>query len=181
MTSGPHLRIVTPPATMATESPRLTLQLKPKAPTTGYVDGAWWPRSRNLPTELPALLAALIVRLGRVQRVSYNLTTWEPAHRRIHINGQLVRLGGFHTQHPHTVDLIETNGTRITLLVLPPATNKATAHHILMTASQPHNTDNIDELLTPTTTAELDPATNDPSDPAVQRWEVDGGRVYQRA
>src|SRR2546423_461190 len=129
MTSGPHLRIVTPPATMATESPRLTLRLKmkPKAPTTGYVDGAWWPRSRNLPTELPALLAALAVRLGRVQRVSYNLTTWDPAPRRIHIDGQLLRLGGFHTQLPNTIDLIETNGTRITLLVLPPATNKTTA------------------------------------------------------
>jgi hypothetical protein len=46
MTSGPHLRIiVTPSATMATEQSRLTLQLKPKAPTTGYVAGAWWTRS----------------------------------------------------------------------------------------------------------------------------------------
>jgi hypothetical protein len=43
---------------MATEPPRLTLRLKlkPKAPTTGYVDGAWWPRSRDLSAELPALL-----------------------------------------------------------------------------------------------------------------------------
>ncbi|MFF0147938.1 DUF5994 family protein [Amycolatopsis sulphurea] len=31
----------------ATEPPRHAprLRLKPEAPTTGYVDGAWWPRS----------------------------------------------------------------------------------------------------------------------------------------
>jgi hypothetical protein len=33
------------------------LRLKPKAPQSGYVDGAWWPRSDDLSTELPDLLA----------------------------------------------------------------------------------------------------------------------------
>jgi len=72
MMSGPHLRVDTPPASMATEPPRLTLRLKlkPKAPTAGYVDRAWWPRSRDLSTELPALLAVLAIRLGGVARVS---------------------------------------------------------------------------------------------------------------
>jgi len=51
------------------------MKLKPKAPATGYVDGAWWPRSRNLSAELPALQAVLAVRLGRIRRVSDNLTT----------------------------------------------------------------------------------------------------------
>jgi hypothetical protein len=75
MSSGPHLRITTPPATMATEPPRQTprTRLKPKAPATGYADGVWWPRPRDLSAELPALLAALAVRLGRVQRVCHNL------------------------------------------------------------------------------------------------------------
>ncbi|WP_250549882.1 DUF5994 family protein [Pseudonocardia sp. H11422] len=38
--------------------------MKPKAPISGYGDGAW-PRSRDLSTELPALHAGLAVRLGR--------------------------------------------------------------------------------------------------------------------
>ncbi|WP_410639151.1 DUF5994 family protein [Amycolatopsis sp. lyj-346] len=46
----------------ASHSPRL--RLKPKAPTTGYVDGAWWPTSRDLTAELPPILAVLAVRLG---------------------------------------------------------------------------------------------------------------------
>ena len=52
------------------------LRLKPKAPTTGHVDGAWWPRSDDLATELPDLLAVLSVRLGAIDRVMYNLAEW---------------------------------------------------------------------------------------------------------
>ena len=40
-------RHYTPPE----NTPRL--RLKPKAPQSGYVDGAWWPRSDDLPAELP--------------------------------------------------------------------------------------------------------------------------------
>jgi len=184
MTSGPHLHLATPPATMVTEPPRQTLRLKlkPKAPTTGYVDGAWWPRSWDLSTELPALLAVLAIRLGHVSRVSYNLTTWNAAHRRLNVDSHQVRLGGFHAQHPHTVDVIASNGTRLTLLVLPPATHPATAHPIMMIAARRNNIDSIDQLLTPLATTKPGPTTNDlPDDPAVQRWEVDGGRVRQRA
>jgi Family of unknown function (DUF5994) len=52
------------------------LRLKPKAPHTGYVDGAWWPHSDDLTTELPDLLAVLSVRLGPIDRVLYKLTDW---------------------------------------------------------------------------------------------------------
>jgi hypothetical protein len=184
MMSGPHLRIATPPATMVSEPPRQTLRLKlkPKAPTTGYVDGAWWPRSRDLSAELPALLAVLAIRLGRVHRVSHNLATWNTAHRRLNVDGHAVRLGGFHAQHPHTIDVIGPNGTRLTLLVLPPATHPATAHQILMIAARRNNVDSIDELLAPIAAAGPGPATSDlPDDPDVQHWEVDGGLVSQHA
>lgn len=152
MTSGPHLRITTPPAAMAIELPRQTLRLKlkPKAPTTGYVDGAWWPRSRDLSTELPALLSVLVVRLGHIQRVSYNLTAWDPAPLRITVDGQAVRLGGFHSQHRHTVDVIALDRPRITLLVVPPEASEATAHEVLMTAGRRGNIDSVDDLLTTT-------------------------------
>lgn len=161
MSSGPHLRIIVPPAAMATEQPRQTLRLKlkPKAPTTGCVDGAWWPRSRDLSAELPALLAVLAVRLGPVSRVSYNLTTWDAAPRRLTVDGQPVRLSGFHSQHPHTVDLIGRDQQRITLLVVPPETNRETAHQFLMRAARRDNTDPINDLLTPPPTTKPVPTT----------------------
>lgn len=150
MRSSPHLRIITPPATTATEPPRQTLRLKlkPKAPATGYVDGAWWPRSQDLSAELPALLAVLAVRLGRVRRVSYNLGAWNPAPRQIDVDGRPVRLGGFHSQVAHTVDVIALDQPPITLLVVPPETTEEIAHDVLLRAAKRDNVDSIDELLT---------------------------------
>jgi Family of unknown function (DUF5994) len=181
MRSGPHLRVIIPPAAMATEPPRQTLRLKlkPKAPTTGYVDGAWWPRSRDLSAELPALLAVLAVRLGGVQRVSYNLTAWDVAPHRITVDGRSVRLGGFHSQHADTVDVIGHNEPRITLLVIPPEAMGTVAHQVLLRAGRRGNIDTIGELLTPTATTEPVPATSDLPDTAEERWEGDGGRLNE--
>jgi hypothetical protein len=69
--------------------------LKPKAPVTGFVDGAWWPHSDELPTELPDLLAVLSVRLGPIDRVTYNLTEWVKAPVKMAYDGRLVRLAGY--------------------------------------------------------------------------------------
>lgn len=178
MMSGQHLRIVTSSAVKATEPPRQTLRLKlkPKAPATGFVDGAWWPRSRDLSTELPALLAVLAARLGPIQRVSYNLATWDGAPRRLDIGGRQVRLGGFQVQHPNTLDVIGSNATRLTLLVLPPGTDPVAAHRILMTASRRNNVEGIDRLVTPAPDAAPGRSSSDlPGDPAMERWEIDSG------
>jgi hypothetical protein len=149
------------------------LKLKPRAPITGYVDGAWWPRSLDLSAELPALLSVLAIRLGRIQRVSYNLTTWDTAPRRLSVDGHQVRLGGFRAQHPHTVDVIGPDGSRLTLLVVLPETDPAIAHQVLLKAGRRDNRDSIHDLLAPTATAEPDPATELPNDPATARWEND--------
>jgi hypothetical protein len=53
MTSAPTMpdTTVTRPSSRAplVEAPRVwrRLRLKPTAPTTGWVDGGWWPRSRD--------------------------------------------------------------------------------------------------------------------------------------
>jgi len=148
MTSAPHLSMA-PPAVTANEQPRypLRLRLRPKALTTGYVDGAWWPRSRDLAAELPALLAVLTVRLGEIPRVSYNLTEWESAPRQIAADGVRVRLNGFWSRPPHTVDVIASDRRRLTLLLVPPETGSSAAHHAMMCAAQRENTDTVEVLL----------------------------------
>lgn len=65
MSSGPRNLTFASKAITAEQS--LRMSLKPTAPTTrdaGYVGGAWWLRSRDLTTELPAPLDALAVRLA---------------------------------------------------------------------------------------------------------------------
>jgi hypothetical protein len=126
--------------------PRLRLRLKPQGPVTGFVDGGWWPRSRDLPAELPALLAVLAVRMGPVEGVSYNLDAWEPAPRRITLDGRLVRLAGYRSQNPATVDVLSA-AHRVTLLVVAPDAAPASAHGALMAAGHRGNTERVDALL----------------------------------
>jgi len=128
------------------DDPRERLRLKPKAPSTGWVDGGWWPRSRDLAAELPGLLAVLAVRLGRIERVSYHLGEWGPTPRKISCGGGVVRLGGYRGQHANTVDVLG-RGQRLTLLVVAPEASAQTAHVALMAAGHRGNTDNVDALL----------------------------------
>ena len=148
MTSAPRPSIASP-ATKADGQPRypLRLRLRPKALTTGYVDGAWWPRSRDLAAELPALLAVLAVRLGEIPRVSYNLTEWETAPSEIAADGVRVRLSGFWSRPPHTVDVVAGDRHRLTLLLVPPDTSPSAAHHAMMRAARRENTDTVEVLL----------------------------------
>lgn len=137
MTPYPH--DAHPPATTAVTSgetgPRL--QLKPSAATTEHVDGAWWPRSASLSTELPALLEALSDRLDRVVLVGYHVSGWQEAPAQVEYDGRPVRLDEFRSDAPHTLLLIGTDGQRIALLVVAANTPQATAHRMLLTASQP--------------------------------------------
>jgi hypothetical protein len=127
---------------------RLRLSVKPVGSVvTGQVDGAWWPHSRDLVGELAALLPVLVERLGPVERVSYRLTEWDPADRKVDIGGTRVRLGGFHSKAAHTVDVLAEHH-RVTLLVIPPDTADGAASSALGTAGADGNADSIEELLT---------------------------------
>ena len=149
MTSGPRVRSTTPKAMMATEPPRLKLQLrrKPTAPTTGYVDGAWWPRSRDLTAELPALLAVLAARLGPIARIAYRLAPWDPSARRVNPDGTVARLGGYRAFNADTVDVMTSSGHRLTLLVVPPEHGARAAHRDPRAVAQRNDTGRIDDLL----------------------------------
>lgn len=143
MTSGPHV------TTSATEAlhPATRLRLKPKAPATGYVDGAWWPKSRDLSQELPALLVVLGVRLNGVERFTYHLETWPGTPRKLRVGGNVIRAEGFRTQPVDTVTAIGSGGEHVTLLVVPPETEAEFAHEVLMNAAHRGNDDSIPTLL----------------------------------
>ena len=134
-TSSPH------PVT----EPRL--RLKPASPATGHVDGAWWPRTGDLAAGLPALLAALTTRLGRIDRVTYHLGDWPDPPRRVTFDHSVVRLEGFRSQPSGSLTVIGWNRQRTTLLVVPPATSPDVAQHALTTAADPGNTDDSAQLL----------------------------------
>jgi Family of unknown function (DUF5994) len=123
------------------------LRLKPKAPHTGYVDGAWWPHSDDLTTELPDLLAVLSVRLGPIDRVLYKFSDWAKAPTKLATGGHAVRLDGYRLQPPNTVEVLGLNRNRIVLLVVPPHTDPDRAHATMMAAAAPDNDSTVDGLL----------------------------------
>jgi hypothetical protein len=147
------------------------LELKPKAPVTGAVDGGWWPRSRDLAAELPDLLAVLAVRLGTVEGVNYNLDDWGPTPRKMLIHGSRVRVGGYRSQRRDTID-IYSRRARLTLLVVAPEATASVAHTALRAAGHRANIDSVETLLRAS-----HPQSGD--DAAEQRWEVDGGPVLR--
>jgi hypothetical protein len=123
------------------------LRLKPKAAPTGYVDGAWWPHSDDLPIELPDLLAVLRVRLGPIDRVIYNLTEWAKAPAKLPIGGRVVRLAGYYRQPVNTIEVTGVNRNKIILLVVPARTDPDHAHDTMMAAAAPNNASTIEHLL----------------------------------
>jgi hypothetical protein len=131
--------------TSPAHTPRL--RLKPKAPETGYVDGAWWPHSTDLTTELPDLLSVLSVRLGPIGRVIYNVNEWAEPPARIVADGRTVRLGGYRLQPVHTVEVLGLNRSKIVLLVVSPHADPEQAHAIMMTAAGPSDASTVESLL----------------------------------
>jgi hypothetical protein len=131
----------TPPA----HTPRL--KLKPKAPQSGYVDGAWWPHSADLTAELPDLLSVLSVRLGPIGRVIYNVNEWETPPAKFATGGRTVRLDGYRLQPVNTVEAVGFNQNKIVLLVVSPLAAPDEAHAILMAAAGPDNALTVDSLL----------------------------------
>ncbi|MGP4055715.1 DUF5994 family protein [Mycobacterium sp. 4D054] len=123
------------------------LRLKRKSPTTGYVDGAWWPRSDDLAAELPDLLAVLSVRLGDVSRVTYNRGEWQAAPRKLKVDDQVIRLDGYDRQPASTLGVIDARGAGTVLLVVPAQSDDEHAHAVMMAAAAPDDATRIDQLL----------------------------------
>lgn len=133
----------------------LRLRLKPAHQRCGFVQGAWWPRSTVLGTELPPLLAAIRVRFGAVDRVRYHAGGW--SENRIQPDDDVVLDGT--SPSPHRLSLSGPGFGKLTLLVVPPYTEPTQAYDIVVTASS------VDDSSTPEQLLELmpPPTTDDPA------------------
>lgn len=116
---------------------RARVSFRQPVSSSGFIDAAWWPRTRDLAAELPSLVDVLWTAGREINRITYNRQAWNPAPRRIEIEGRVVRLGGFTGGGPHTVRLTDAWGQeRIDILVIPPDTDPAIAQRAFDIASQ---------------------------------------------
>jgi hypothetical protein len=138
-------------AQVAADVAPLRLTLKSTAPITGYVDGGWWPHSRDLGAEASDLARAVTLRLGPVREIAYALDAWNPAPHHVEIDvttgGRRVRLVGFVSQDPSVVLVTGTSGRTLGLLVVPPETADQAGHDAMYRAARAGNAESPTELL----------------------------------
>ncbi|TVL92509.1 DUF5994 family protein [Streptomyces sp. SAJ15] len=119
-------------------SPPARLALTPAGAPPGLLDGAWWPRSRDLFRELPALTDRLERCWGRITRVTVNLTHWPVIPPKVPVAGHTVHVGWFtDEQDPHKLIALSYSAGRWDLLVIPPETSAASAARLMSAATTP--------------------------------------------
>ncbi|MFD9369261.1 DUF5994 family protein [Streptomyces sp. NPDC060020] len=124
------------PRDLAAELPA-RLSLTPKTTLAGQLDGAWWPRSRDLEAELPPLAAALEEPWGRVTRVTVNPSRWPVVPRTVAVAGRVLHVGWFTEQDADKLILLSYTVGRWDLLVIPPETEPAAAARLMAAAAIP--------------------------------------------
>ncbi|PIB04108.1 DUF5994 family protein [Streptomyces dengpaensis] len=130
-TDQPPLRIV------PFRVPTARLALKPVSTSQGLLDGAWWPRSRDLTHELSALADVLDPLWGRITRIAVNPRYWPAVPRRLPVNGHVVRIGWFTRElDPHKILLLSHTAGLWDLLVIPPETSAPAAARLMAAASE---------------------------------------------
>jgi len=119
--------------------PVLRLRLAPHGNLPRAIDGAWWPRSYDLPAELPGLLAGLPRKWGHITSATVNGATWSTMPGRILVADQVVRLRGTQGESaPHTIVLLSPGRGRWDLLVVPPDTTEQAADPLMAAATDRH-------------------------------------------
>jgi hypothetical protein len=113
------------------------LSLTPKTTLAGLLDGAWWPRSRDLTAELPPLVDALEEHYGRITHVTVNPTRWPVVPHKVPATGHTVQVGWFTEQDPDKMILLSYTVGRCDLLVIPPETEPAAAARLMTAAAIP--------------------------------------------
>lgn len=126
--------------------PSARIRLEPTLTREGSLDGAWWPRSTDLHSELPSLLNALDALLGPIVRVRLDPGAWDDVPAHLVIDGRFLRVSGW-PGTPGTVSLIRGDQDGFHLLVIPPDTASSTAAAAMRTAARSGNSLSAEEIL----------------------------------
>ncbi|UGY92363.1 DUF5994 family protein [Streptomyces gobiensis] len=165
-----------PPHHESVAAPAARLTLKTDGTSRGLLDGAWWPRSRDLLSELPALTDVLDPLWGRITRIAVNPKYWPVIPRKVSVDGHIVKVGWFTPEiDPHKLRLLSYGTGRWDLLIVPPETGAESAARLMAAAS-----DYDGPPLTASALIAADEArhgvsaTDEPLDPD-ESWEYEGG------
>jgi hypothetical protein len=153
-------------ATTAAHGLRLDLTAHPGV---GVLDGAWWPYSRDLETELADLVDHFPHEAGYVSRAVFSRPDWRTQPRKIKVARGSLKTGSFPRDDTHVLLLRLATGQQLRVLVVPPETPASPARHLMSLATAPTNRRSGADLLA----ASIAAGVHEP-DPA-DRWTDDGG------
>ncbi|MEC3995363.1 DUF5994 family protein [Actinacidiphila sp. DG2A-62] len=158
--------------------PPLRLSLVPVGSASVRLDGAWWPRSRDLAAELPTLTDELDLTWDRITRITVNPTHWPVVPHKVQGNGHVVKVGWFkEEQDPHQLMLMSYRVGRWDLLVIPPETPPTSAAWLLAAAADPSRTSTGSQLMAEAGRRAAEEIRDMPE--AV--WDSEGGRAASLA
>ncbi|GLX42225.1 hypothetical protein Sros01_82970 [Streptomyces roseochromogenus] len=126
------------------------LRLETTQSRQGLLDGAWWPRSRDVTIELPALITALTAHLGPITRVGLDTSAWQDVPTRLVIDGQVVHLDA-DPVGDDTVLVTRGHNDHFALLVVPPDTTADAAREAMARAVRADNITQATQILIATT------------------------------
>jgi hypothetical protein len=127
------------------------LRLETKHAREGILDGAWWPRSRDIGAELPSLITALTKHLGPVTRVGLDATAWEELPTRLIVEEQVVHIDSFPVGDD-TVLITRGDRDHFSLLVVPPHATTDVARAAMARAVRADNVTPAEQILIDTGT-----------------------------
>ncbi|MBZ6472887.1 DUF5994 family protein [Streptomyces griseocarneus] len=122
------------------------LRLETTRERGGILDGAWWPRSRDVGAELPGLVSALTEHLGPITRVGLDASAWEDLPTRLVIDDRVVHLDSFPVGDD-TVLVTRGDNDHFALLVVPPDTAPDAARTAMARAVRADNVDQAGQIL----------------------------------
>lgn len=120
-----------PAETASPTSARAVFASNASAPPAPETDGAWWPRSRTLATELPAFIAAWPAERGRIQRILYSAPDWDDHPHSVDVPGRRVKTGTFPRDDTHVLTVSMADRTDHLIRVIAPGTSEAAARRAL--------------------------------------------------
>ncbi|MFD7019314.1 DUF5994 family protein [Streptomyces sp. NPDC059161] len=126
------------------------LRLETTSSREGRLDGAWWPRTRDIETELPALISVLTGHLGSITRVGLDASAWNGLPTRLVIDGQAVHLDS-HPVGDDTVLITRGYNDHFALLLVPPDTTADAAREAMAHAVRADNITQATQILIATT------------------------------
>lgn len=128
-----------------------TVLLRPQAtgPRQGGLDGAWWPRSRDIGAQLPGLVAALAGRIGPIARVGLDRDAWDGVPEHVFIDHRIVHVDWF-PLGDDTVLITRDDRNLLALLVVPPHATRPQAQLAMTQALDLDNLAQAEQILVDT-------------------------------